>query len=65
MIFRISVLSVPAVRRAVQIAWHLSPHDSSGDARTIAYQLSDKQLIFDYLYSADYPRCMAIAADRQ
>ena len=36
MIFRILVLSVPAVRRAVQIAWHLSQHDSSSDAICIS-----------------------------
>jgi hypothetical protein len=49
----------------VQCKLHGTFHGTTPVAMQFAYQLSEKQLIFDYLYSADYPGFMAIAADRQ
>jgi hypothetical protein len=58
-IFR--MLSAPAVRHAVQIARNLSAHRSEifsyPHVRIISYQLPVKQLVFDNLYSVNYPRC--------
>ena len=50
------LLSTPAVRHAVQIAKFFSTHLSRGIFQMISYQLVMQKLIFDNLYSVNYPR---------